>query len=217
MDKKQIIENVSTYIKDKQSGEGSGHDWWHTKRVLDTAKYLAQKEGADLFIVELAALFHDIADWKFAGGDDKASSKVATELLTKYGVDKESIDHVCHIVDNVSFKGEVQENKINTIEGKVVQDADRLDALGAIGIARVFAYGGHKGTEIYNPDIKFQEKMDFEKYKKNQGTSINHFYEKLLLLKDLINTKSAKIIAEERHQFMLSYLEEFYKEWNAKY
>ena len=217
MDKKQIIENISIYVKDKQSGEGSGHDWWHTKRVLDTAKYLAQEEGADLFIVKLAALLHDIADWKFAGGDDKASSKVATELLTKYGVDIESIDHVCHIVDNVSFKGEVQENKINTIEGKVVQDADRLDALGAVGIARTFAYGGSKGREIYNPEIKFQENMNFEKYKKNQGSSINHFYEKLLLLKELINTRSAKKIAEERHQFILIYLDEFYKEWDAKY
>lgn len=217
MNKRQIIDNISAYVKEKQSGEGSGHDWWHTKRVLDTAKYLAQKEDADLFIVELAALLHDIADWKFADGDDKAGSKVATELLTKYDVDKESIDHVCHIVDNVSFKGEAQENKISTIEVKVVQDADRLDALGAIGIARVFAYGGSKAREIYNPDIKFQEKMDFEKYKKNEGSSLNHFYEKLLLLKDLINTKSAKKIAEERHQFMLTYLDEFYKEWDAKY
>lgn len=217
MNKKQIVQSVADYVKDRQLGESNGHDWWHTYRVSETAKYLAKQEKADLFIVELAALLHDIADWKFTNGDDKASSKVAVELLSEFGVDDKSIEHICHIVDNISFKGESQENKISTLEGMVVQDADRLDALGAIGVARTFAYGGSDNREIYNPEIKHQEKMDFDKYKNNKSSSINHFYEKLLLLKDLINTKSAKEIADERHQFMLKYLEEFYKEWDAKY
>ena len=156
-----VINEVSDYVKSKQIGESSGHDWWHTYRVVKTARYLALKEGADLFIVELAALLHDIADWKFEGGDDKAGSKVSTEILKRYKLDKELIDHVCQIVDNVSFKGNSHENKINTIEGMVVQDADRLDALGAIGIARTFAYGGSKGRDIYNPDIKYDKEMDF--------------------------------------------------------
>lgn len=212
-----VINEVSDYVKSKQIGESSGHDWWHTYRVVKTARYLALKEGADLFIVELAALLHDIADWKFEGGDDKASSKVSTEILKRYKLDKELIDHVCQIVDNVSFKGNSHENKINTIEGMVVQDADRLDALGAIGIARTFAYGGSQGRDIYNPDIKYDKEMDFEKYKNNKSSGINHFYEKLLLIKDLMNTDTAKKIAQDRHMFMEAYLDEFYREWDAKY
>jgi uncharacterized protein len=184
---------------------------------VNTAKYIANKEGADVFVVTLAALLHDIADWKFYNGDDKAGSQVTRELLRKYDIAKTVLDHVCHIVDNVSFKGAKEENGINTIEGQVVQDADRLDALGAIGIARVFAYGGSAGREIYNPNIKPTINMDFEAYKKNNSSSINHFYEKILLIKDRLNTKTAKEIAEKRHQFLLRYLDQFYEEWEAKY
>lgn len=218
MEKKKIIELVTAYVKEKQSGEGSGHDWWHTYRVLKTAQYLAEKEEADDFIVSLGALLHDIADWKFAEGDTEASSKVTRKLLGEYGVDPETIEAICHINDHISYKGANEKNKIETIEGKVVQDADRLDALGAIGIARTFAYGGSAGREIYNPEIDPKENMTFVQYKKNtKSPSLNHFYEKLLLLKDKLNTTSAKKIAKERHQFLLTFLDQFYKEWEAKY
>lgn len=217
MDKNSILIEISDFVKEKQTGEESGHDWWHTYRVVKLTRYLAEEEGADLFISELGALLHDIADWKFMGGNDKASSKVAIELLNKYNVDQKTIDHVCHIVDNVSYKGQAHKNGINTIEGMVVQDADRLDALGAIGVARTFAFGGSDGRELYNPEKKPSENMSFEEYKNNKSSSINHFYEKLLLIKDRLNTESAQRIAAERHQFMLDFLDEFYKEWDNIY
>lgn len=216
MNKTEIIKRTKNYIRSALEGEGTGHDWYHAERVWKTAKIIAKKEGADLFVVELAALLHDVADWKFHSGDDKASSKVANTLLKKLKVNPEIIEHVCRITEYISFKGAGVKNKINTLEGMVVQDADRLDALGAIGIARTFAYGGASGREIYNPKLKPKKHKSFDQYKNSKSASINHFYEKLLLLKDMMNTKTGKKLAEKRHRFMLAFLKEFYEEWDTK-
>jgi len=216
MNKEEVIKRTADYVKSKLDGEGSGHDWWHIYRVWKTAVNIGKKEDADLFVVQLAALLHDIADWKFHAGDDSIGPKLAREWLEKLDVDENVISHVCEIIKGVSFKGAGVKSKIKTKEGMVVQDADRLDALGAIGIARAFAYGGHKGSEIYNPKIKPEKHETFEQYKKSKGTTINHFYEKLLLLKDLMNTPSARKIAGERHGFMEQYLDKFFKEWEGK-
>ena len=216
MNKKQIINEVKNYIRKNFQGESTGHDWWHAFRVWQTAKKIARKEGGDLFIIELAALLHDIADWKFYNGNTKAGSEKAKILLKKLKVDSGVIKEICHIIDNVSFKGAGVKNGIKTKEGKIVQDADRLDVIGAIGIARTFAYGGYKGREIYNPNIKPMFHKSFKTFKDGKSTSINHFYEKLLLLKDRLNTKTAKKIARERHKFLESYLKQFFKEWKLE-
>ena len=216
MNKKKIIEATKKYVKAKMEGDGSGHDFWHVYRVWKMAMRIGKKEKADMFIVELGALLHDIADFKFNNGDDTAGAKVSRAWLEKQKVDEKIIKHVCNIVNGVSFKGAKVKSEIKTKEGMVVQDADRLDALGAIGIARVFAYGGTKGREIYNPEIKPTKSKSFEEYKKSNITSINHFYEKLLLLKDLMNTKTGKKMASERHKFTKQYLDRFLKEWNGK-
>lgn len=216
MDKKEIIEKTADYIKSKLSGEGSGHDWWHIYRVWKNAINIGQYEKVDVFVVELAALLHDIADWKFHNGDDDIGPKMAREWLESLSVEEEIISHVCSIIKNISFKGANVENKIDTTEGMVVQDADRLDAIGAIGIARTFAYGGSKGREMYNPEIKPEIHNSFEEYKNNQTNTVNHFYEKLLLLKDKMNTETAKSIAQKRHEVMENFLKEFYDEWEGK-
>ena len=216
MDKNRVIKKVKNYLQKNFKGEATGHDWWHFLRVYEMAKKIAKKEGGDLFIIELAALLHDIADWKFHGGSTKIGSKKAELLLKEMGLNREVIKEVYHIVDNVSFKGAGVKNKIKTLEGKIVQDADRLDVIGAIGIARVFAYGGHEGREIYNPAVKSKMHKSFKDYKSNQSSSINHFYEKLLLLKNRLNTKTAKKIAGPRHKFLEKYLKQFFKEWEVK-
>ena len=202
MNKKQIINQTVQHIKAKLVGEGSGHDWWHIYRVWKNAIHIAKHEKADLFVVELAALLHDIADWKFNDGNDNVGPKLAKEWLKKLSVDENIISHVCQIIKDASFKGSGVVTKMKTIEGMIVQDADRLDAIGAIGIGRTFAYGGAKGREMYNPEIKPEKHESFEQYKNNQSTTINHFYEKLLLLKDLMNTTTAKKIAKKRHKVM---------------
>jgi uncharacterized protein len=217
MNKKRILEQVEKFVKDKLYGEGSGHDWWHAYRVLKTANYIAKNEEADLFVVQLAALLHDISDWKFNKGDDNIGPKIARDLLEKMKVEEHIILHVSEIIKDISFKGAGVKTKMRTKEGMIVQDADRLDALGAIGIARTFAYGGYTNREIYNPNIKPQFYKSFDKYKKNTSPTINHFYEKLLLLKDLMNTKTARKIAERRHKYMEKYLEHFFKEWNGNF
>lgn len=216
MNKRQIINKVKEYIKKNFKSDPTGHDWWHSFRVWQMAKKIAKKEGGDLFVIELAALLHDIADWKFNKGNLKAGSKKAGELLKKLGVDDKTIKHVCYIIDNVSFKGAGVKNKMKTKEGIIVQDADRLDVIGAMGIARSFAYGGYKGREIYNPDIKPKFHKSFKAYKDAKGTTINHFYEKQLLLKDRLNTKTGKRIAQKRHKFLESYLKQFFKEWRVR-
>jgi uncharacterized protein len=209
------IEKTEDYVKQKLQGDGTGHDWWHVDNVRKNAMLIGKEEGADLFVVELAALLHDIADWKFQDGDESVGPRLTREILESLEVDSQVIQHVCDIVGHVSFKGAGAENKISTLEGKVVQDADRLEALGAIGIARCFAYGGHKNRPIYDPSIKPTTHDDFSSYKKNQSHSMNHFYEKLLLLKDRMNTATGKRIAEGRHKFTEQFLGQFFKEWNG--
>ncbi|HCC23600.1 TPA: phosphohydrolase [Candidatus Falkowbacteria bacterium] len=216
MTKKQIIKKTAKHIKSKLTGEGSGHDWWHVYRVWKNALHIGKHESVDLFVVELAALLHDIADWKFNHGDDNVGPRKAREWLEKSAVDEKVISHVCQIIKDASFKGAGVSTKMKTIEGMVVQDADRLDAIGAIGIGRTFAYGGAKGREMYNPEIKPEKHASFEQYKKNQSHTINHFYEKLLLLKDLMNTKTAKRMARKRHKVMENFLAEFFQEWKGK-
>ena len=196
-------------------GEGSGHDWWHVYRVWKNAIHIGKQESVDIFVVELAALLHDVADWKFHDGNDEIGPQVAKEWLESLSVDEKVISHVYQIIKDISFKGAGVVTAMKTTEGMVVQDADRLDALGAIGIARTFAYGGSKNREMYNPDINPEMHTSFEQYKNSQGTSINHFYEKLLLLKELMNTATAKQIAEKRHAVMEDYLNQFYREWEG--
>lgn len=214
MDKKSVIKCTAAYVRKTAVSEGA-HDWWHVYRVWRMAKSIGKKERADLFVVELAALLHDIADWKF-NDDEGAGPKLARQWLEKLDVNDSVITHVCSIIQNISFKGGTNKAFMETIEGKVVQDADRLDAIGAIGIGRTFAYGGFKGRPIHDPNIKPQRHASFEEYKKAEGTTVNHFYEKLLLLKDLMNTATAKRIAEQRHKFVEKYLERFFEEWKGK-
>ncbi len=212
-----VIRQTEAFVRAKLEGEGTGHDWWHILRVRNLAVRLAKEEGVeDLRTVELAALLHDIADWKFNGGDAAAGSRVAREWLASIGTDEKTIAHVSEIIDHLSFKGAGVATPMRTKEGMVVQDADRLEALGAIGIARAFAYGGAKGREFYNPDVKPQMHGSFEAYKKSVGTTINHFYEKLLLLKDRMNTAAARRIAEERHTYMENFLARFFAEWEGR-
>jgi uncharacterized protein len=215
MEQKQIISKTASYVRKRLENDPTGHDWWHTLRVWNTARYIAKKEHADMFIVELAALLHDVADWKFHGGDETAGARVSRRLLQKLNVKKDVIDSVCDIIINVSFKGAVYKNRIKSKEGMVVQDADRLDATGAMGIARCFAFGGYLRRPIYDPSIKPKVNKTVEEYKKMNETSINHFYEKLLLLKGRMNTKTGKRIANSRHKFMENYLKEFFREWKG--
>ena len=210
-----IIDKTCRFVEEKLAGEGSGHDWWHIYRVWNLAKNIAGQEGANLIIVELSALLHDIADWKFHNGDDSIGPKLAEQFLVENQVERRVIDPVIEIITSISYKGAGVPTPMNTLEGKVVQDADRLDAIGALGIARTFAYGGHKNRLIYHPEEKPVLHQSFEDYKKNDGHTINHFYEKLLLLKDRMNTASGKRLAEARHQFMQAYLDQFYKEWDG--
>jgi len=216
MNEETILKLTEEYVKNKLSGDGSGHDWWHICRVRKIAVQIAARENADLFVVQLAALLHDIADWKFNDGDFNAGPKLAREWLEKLQVGEDIISQVCEIIKGVSFKGAGVTAKMSTTEGMIVQDADRLDAIGAIGIARTFAYGGHRGQEIYNPDVRPEWHDSFEEYLNCTGSTINHFYEKLLLLKDLMNTETARRMAVERHRYMEEFLERFYKEWDGK-
>lgn len=212
--KKEHLLKTEVFVQETLHGD-SGHDWWHIHRVRNNALSIAKQEEADLFIVEMAALLHDIADHKFHDGDDTIGQKVAREWLSKIDVEVESINHICQIIKDVSFKGAEVETPMNSIEGEIVQDADRLDAIGAIGVARAFSYGGYKSRALYNPDIPPTFHTSFDEYKNDKGHTINHFYEKLFLLKDRMNTKSGKKLAEERHNFMKIYVDTFLKEWNG--
>lgn len=215
-EQQKIIEKIAGAAEQKLAGEGSGHDWWHIVRVWKMAKHIAKSEGANNFVVELAALLHDIADWKFHAGDDTVGPKIARDILEKYPVPAETIDHVCDIIAKISFKGAGVKTGMKTVEGKVVQDADRLDAIGAIGVARTFAYGGHKNRLVYDPNKQPAMHQSQEEYFESESPTINHFYEKLLLLKDRMNTKTAQALAEGRHQFMEEYLARFFQEWDGK-
>ena len=210
-----IIDKTCKFVEDKLSGDGSGHDWWHIFRVWTLAKKIAVEEKAQVEIVELGALLHDIADWKFYDGDDSIGPAIAREFLNSHNIESKLSDSVVEIISTVSYKGAGVATPMKTLEGKIVQDADRLDAIGALGIARTFAYGGYKNRLIYHPDEKPVLHKSYEDYKKNEGHTINHFYEKLLLLKERMNTNTGKRIAEGRHKFMQSFLDQFYKEWDG--
>ncbi|WP_289021859.1 HD domain-containing protein [uncultured Salegentibacter sp.] len=216
MNKSQVLKNTEDFVKESLKNAEGGHDWFHIQRVWRNAKLIAKTETADLFIVELGALLHDIADSKFHNGNETIGPKVASEFLKKQQVSAEIITQVVKIIENVSFKGGNVQQDFNSIELKIVQDADRLDALGAIGIARTFNYGGFKERALYDPEIKPKLNMSKEEYKTSSAPTINHFYEKLLLLKDRMNTKTGKEIAQKRHEFMEMYLEQFYAEWNGE-
>ncbi|MDF1496614.1 MAG: HD domain-containing protein [Patescibacteria group bacterium] len=202
-------------MKKRFSGEGSGHDWWHVYRVWQMSKRLQKTESGDLTVIELAALLHDVADWKFAGGDDFAGGRESRKWLESLSVPEIIIVHVVEIVDHVSYKGSGVPTPMSTLEGKIVQDADRLDAIGAIGIARAFAYGGSKGRPIHDPDADYALQQTAEAYRAGDKATIHHFHNKLLLLRDRMNTKSARQIAFGRHAYLEVFLDEFQAEWVA--
>jgi len=220
MKKSHVIKLTADMIKEKFTGEGSGHDWWHIYRVWQNAKTIASKENVDQYIVELGALLHDIADWKANNGDEKIGGVESRKWLESIGVEEDTILQVVHIVDKVSFKGGIEQNKMKSLEGKVVQDADRLDAIGAIGIARCFVGAGVYNEILHNPTLPlkndYSSKEEYIKSRGKKGTAINHFYEKLMLLKDLMNTKSGKELAENRHEYMELFLQEFFAEWEGQ-
>lgn len=216
MNKDIIINKTIAFVKNTLEGAESGHDWFHIDRVYKNAQLISESENVDLFVVALGALLHDIADSKFYGGDETVGPKVAKEFLESEKVDERIIHHVIAIIENVSFKGGNEQRTYNSKELDVVQDADRLDAIGAIGIARAFNYGGFKNNLLYDPDLPPQMNMSKAEYKKGNGTTINHFYEKLLLLKDLMNTETGKKIAQKRHEFMKTFLSQFFSEWDGE-
>jgi uncharacterized protein len=218
MNDSELVEETIVFVKETLKGAEGGHDWFHIQRVFNNTLLLAKDENVNILVVSLAALLHDIADPKFHDGDETIGPRLAKDFLVSLNVDAKVVSHVLKIIKNISFKNTLERGKkaFRTKELQVVQDADRLDAIGAIGIARAFNYGGFTNRELYNPAIAPNLNMTKEEYKKSTAPTINHFYEKLLLLKDKMNTNAGKKIAEQRHQFMLDYLEQFYQEWNGK-
>ena len=210
-----LIERVAAQIRRRFVGESSGHDWYHIQRVWKLTQQIAAQEGANLEIAELGALVHDIADWKFCAGDETVGPREARRLLSDEGVPGDLIEAVTDIVATISFKGAGVTTAMKTLEGQCVQDADRLDAMGAIGIARCFAYGGHAGRAMYDPDVHPTMHATAEAYKSAKGTSLNHFHEKLFLLKDRMNTASGRAMAEERHRYMMEFVDRFLHEWDV--
>ena len=215
MKEENILLEVATYVEQKLSGEGSGHDWWHIVRVRNMAKNLALAEGGDSFICQLAALVHDLVDDKLVADEGLALTEVR-DLLTRLGVRSDQTDQVLAIIQAISYKGGSQNHLDLTLEGQIVQDADRLDAMGAIGVARTMAYSGYHGRVIHDPEVAVRQNMTLEEYRSHQGTAITHFYEKLLLLKDLMNTKTAQELAKGRHAFLEAYLDQFFAEWDGQ-
>jgi len=213
---KDIIDNTVEFVKQKLEGAEAGHDWFHIERVWKLSKKIAQDEDCNQDVVELSALLHDIADPKFHNGDETLALTVSREFLEGENTPEDIIEQVLFVIKNISFKNRGEAPKDLPVELKIVQDADRIDAIGAIGVGRTFNFGGFKNNPMYHPDIKPQLNMSKDEYKKSNGTTINHFYEKLLLLKDLMNTEKGKEIAQERHDFMLKFLDQFYKEWNVE-
>lgn len=212
----QLIDNTIAFVKQSLANAEGGHDWFHIERVYNNALHINREEGGDELIVALGALLHDIADYKFHNGDETVGPAKAREFLSTQGLEEEVIAHVEKIIENVSFKGGNLKKEFHSRELDVIQDADRLDALGAIGIARTFNYGGFRGRGLYDPGIKPNLNMTKEEYKKSTAPTINHFYEKLLLLKDRMNTKSGRKMAEDRHNFMEEFLTRFYAEWQGE-
>lgn len=215
MDKNNIIQKTTEFVKTTLQGAEGGHDWWHIYRVQSLAKKIAATENVDDFVVELGALLHDIADSKFHHGDETIGPKKARTFLESLELDTSIIIHIEKIITHISFKGGNEEQSFRSPELDVIQDADRLDAMGAIGIARAFNYGGFKNRAIYDPNIPPNLKMDKAAYKTSSAPSLNHFYEKLLQLKERMNTPTGKMMAIHRHCFMENYLEEFFKEWEG--
>ncbi len=215
MNQQDILQKTADFIKQEFADDSSGHDWWHIYRVWKNAITICEHEKADSFIVQLAALLHDLDDWKFNNAADETPHR-AKAWLDSLSVESSITDAVCRIIMHISFKGAGVENKMDSLEGFIVQDADRLDAIGAIGIARAFAYGGYKNRLLYDPNSPPQRHNTFEQYKINNSSTINHFYEKLLLLKDMMNTPTAQRIAEQRHEYMEQFLTQFMNEWDGK-
>lgn len=213
----QLVEETITFVKETLQHAEGGHDWFHIQRVFNNSILIARTEKVDLLVVSLGALLHDIADAKFHNGDESVGPRMAKTFLASLDVKKKTINHVVNIIKHISYKNSLEKGsneKFNSLELQVVQDADRLDAIGAIGIARAFNYGGFKNRTMHDPTIPPNLNMTKAEYKKSKAPTINHFYEKLLLLKDKINTKTGKQLAEQRHQYMLDFLEQFYQEWN---
>lgn len=211
-----MFEKTIEFVKQKLKNAEGGHDWWHVYRVWKTAQKIGKEENADMLVVNYASLLHDIADSKFHGGDESLGPKLAERHMVELNLDREVIDHVVRIIQNMSFKNSLGQVQFDSLELRVVQDADRLDAIGAVGIARCFNFGGFKNNPIHSPEIPPKLNMTKEEYKKSEGTSVNHFYEKLLLLKDKMNTNSGKKIAEQRHAFIEQYLDQFFNEFEGK-
>jgi len=214
--KTQFIDRTVTYVKKELTHAEGGHDWWHIQRVWQLARHIGAREQVDMLVVELGALLHDIADSKFHNGDETIGPEKARRFLQQIDTPEPVVQHVVNIIQHISFKGGNHRQEFYSPELAVVQDADRLDALGAIGIARTFNYGGFKNRPIYDPSISPNLQMTREQYKQSMGPTINHFYEKLLLLKDRMNTPTAKAMAAERHQFMEQFLKQFYAEWEGR-
>ncbi|GGK68075.1 HD domain-containing protein [Rufibacter glacialis] len=216
MNAEELVAVTAQHVERLFAGEGSGHDWWHIKRVWQNALKIGAQEKADLTVVQLGALLHDIADWKFHGGDEEAGPRAAATWLREQEAPETLISDVCQIIREVSFKGAGVDTTPSTLEVQVVQDADRLDAIGAIGIGRAFAYGGFKGREMYHPHQEPLLHASFEEYKKNQGPTLNHFYEKLFLLKERLNTTAGRQLAQERHSYMQEFVRQFLLEWHGE-
>lgn len=212
----RVLRQVEAFVKEQLAGAEGGHDWWHVARVRNTARTLAKLEAADAYVTELAALLHDVADAKFYGGDEEKGPQMAGAFLTSQQVAPEVREHVLNIIRHMSFKNSLEKLSFYSAEMAVVQDADWLDAMGAIGIARAFNYGGYKNRPLYDPAVKPRQQMTKEEYKSSEAPTINHFYEKLLLLKEKMNTAAGRAMAEQRHDFMVQFLEQFYKEWEGE-
>ncbi|WP_411842261.1 HD domain-containing protein [Salinicoccus sp. HZC-1] len=214
MGESSIVKQAQEIIRDFHMEDLTGHDYWHVIRVYNNALHIQSEEGGNLFVIQMAALFHDFIDYKLTDNENGQIEKVKA-FLKDHEVDEETIKHIIYAMQSVSYKGGNNPVKPRSLEDKIVQDADRLDALGAVGIARTFIFGGNKGHELYNPEVQPRENMTFETYRNEDNTMINHFYEKLLKLKELMNTHTAKKLADERHGFMEAYLEQFYAEWDG--
>ena len=212
MTNNEIIEQTKEFVKNLMLHDSTGHDWWHVERVWRMARRLAQEENANSFLVEMTALLHDVDDWKLSSTADNQQLTKANQWLEKLTISPDIIKQINDIIHSMSFKGAQVKSEMQSLEGKIVQDADRLDAIGAVGIARTFAYGGHKNRAMYDPTQKPQQHHSFADYKNNTSPTINHFYEKLLLLKDLMNTETAKKIAIIRHQRLEQFLHDFFEE-----
>lgn len=213
---KDIVQKTVSFVQAQLEGAEAGHDWWHIQRVWNNVKLILTQVPADTLVCELAALLHDIADSKFHDGDEELGPRLAAEFLTSLGMDAKLVSHVKNIIKYMSYRSSLEDTPFRSIELEVVQDADRLDAIGAIGIARAFHYGGYKNRPLYDPATPFESNLTKDYYTKSASPTINHFYEKLLLLKDKMNTAVAKEIATERHQYMEGFLAQFYTEWNGE-